>query len=112
MNLTQPFEDFVRAGLYLKGWSPRTPPVYRRAWASYTRFQQSQCKAPVQQSVSSNGATEREPESSLTRAQLEAWIISRREAGMKPAGINFYIRSLNSFCTWLKKKDTLASQSG
>ena len=41
----------------------------------------------------------------LTKAQLEAWVISRKDAGMSPAGINIYIRSLNSFFSWLKEED-------
>jgi hypothetical protein len=89
MNLDQLFEDFVRAGLYLKGWSPRTPPVYRRAWVSYTRFQQSlrgaQRAGIGPAAVSAHRADFGSPDI-LTKAQLEAWVISRREAGMRPAG--------------------------
>ena len=58
MDLKKLFEEFVQAGLYLRGWSPKTPIIYRRAWASFE--------------ASCAGVT------SLTKPALERWIVSRR----------------------------------
>jgi len=90
----QLFDQFLKNGLYFRGWSPKTVVVYERAWESFARFQQS-----LHESV-----TEKSEVTSLTKAQLEAWVISRKDAGMSPAGINIYIRSMNSFFSWLKEE--------
>src|SRR5687767_7983346 len=80
------FEKFVRHGVYIKGWSTRTPDVYRRAYAS------------LQQSLGDA------PEGVITRTQLQAWVIFMRERGLTPAGINIDIRSMNSYLTWLHEE--------
>lgn len=79
MNIQELFADYIKSGLYLRGWSPKTAVIYQRAFASF-------------------GAGE------LTKSNLEGWIISRRQAGMSPCGINIYIRAMNSFSAWLKEE--------
>jgi integrase/recombinase XerD len=91
MDLEKRFAEFLQAGLYLRGWSHKTPVIYRRAFAS---FQQSLGSEPVQ--------------GPIAKAQLEAWIVSRRQAGMSPAGVNIYIRAMNAFCSWLKENGYVA----
>ena len=39
------FENFLKNGLYFRGWSPKTVVVCRRGWASYARFQAACVKA-------------------------------------------------------------------
>ncbi len=85
MSLEKLFNDYINAGIYLKGWSPKTAIVYRRAFSS---FQQS---VPEVMSIP-------------TKAQLETWVVSRRKAGVTPAGINIYIRAMNALCSWLKEE--------
>jgi site-specific recombinase XerD len=92
------FEQFIQSGLYLRGWSVKTPIVYRRA---FTSFQQSLESAS---DVSETDAT------FLSKAQLEAWVVLRRQAGMSAAGINIYIRAMNSFCSWLKENGHVKEQ--
>jgi hypothetical protein len=40
------FEEFVRTGLYLRSWSPKTAKIYREAFQSFQRYQQSQRELP------------------------------------------------------------------
>jgi integrase/recombinase XerD len=94
MTLPELFSQYLRHGKYLKGWSPKTPVVYKTA---FTSFQQSL----VQSSLSGD---------LLTKAQLEAWIIRMRQKPLAPACINIYIRSINSFCAWLKEEGHLATE--
>ena len=35
MPLQDHFNDYIKAGLYLKGWSPKMAVVYRRAFSSF-----------------------------------------------------------------------------
>jgi site-specific recombinase XerD len=76
--MSELFELYIKSGLYLRGWSPKTAVIYRRAYVSFLKTNNE-----------------------FTKSGLEAWIISRREAGMSPCGINMYIRAMNSFSAWL-----------
>src|SRR4029450_8401445 len=69
-------EDFIRSGLYLKGWSANTVRTYQQCLALFDQI-------------------------ALTKAGLEQWVISLRERGLTPGGINVRIRSANSFLGWL-----------
>jgi integrase/recombinase XerD len=85
MSLQNLFDQYLKSGLYLRGWSPKTAVIYQRAFTSFQRSSPEQASA-------------------LTKATLEAWIIRRREAGMSPSGINMYIRAMNSFSAWMKEE--------
>jgi integrase/recombinase XerD len=102
MNLQKLFDQFIQSGLYLRNWSQKTPPIYRRAFAS---FQQSQ-----RHSLAS-GETERLDRAlgPLTKAQLEAWVVASRKVGMSPACCNIYIRAMNAFCSWLHEQGHLTT---
>ncbi len=71
------FEQFLQAGLYLRGWSPKTPIIYRRGFACYGR-------------------------PSLSQAALNEWVVQMRKGGRSAAGCNLYIRAMNAFCSWMK----------
>jgi integrase/recombinase XerD len=88
--MTDLFDKFIKTGLYLRGWSPKTSLIYKRA---FTSFQQSLGSEPVQ--------------GPIAKAQLEARVICLRQRGVSPAGVNIYIRSMNSFCSWLKEEGVL-----
>src|SRR5688500_17046459 len=89
MSLEKLFDSYLRAGIYLRGWSPKTAVVYRRAFTSF------------QQSLRIAGSEEL---GSATKAQLEAWVVGMRQRGMSPAGCNIYIRAMNAFGSWLKEE--------
>lgn len=102
------FEAFLKSGLYLRGWSTRTPVIYRRA---FTSFQQSLQLArgvgiePTQPDLeSSSPDLGTRP---LTKAHLEAWVVWMRERGRTPAGCNVYVRAMNAFCSYLVEQGVL-----
>lgn len=79
------FENFLKHGLYLRNWSVRTVRTYRQAWSSFHLSHPGEASCP-------------------TKAQLEAWVVSMRERGVSPAGCNMYIRTMNSYLSWLKEE--------
>jgi len=101
--LTQQFERFINAGVYLRGWSPKTASLYRQAFQCYLRFQQSQRDAGDSNPA---GATVTE-RCVITKAQLEAWLVWMRQSGRTPAGCNIYTCVFNSFCSWLNEQGVL-----
>jgi integrase/recombinase XerD len=89
MTLAKLFEQFLQAGIYLRGWSAKTPIIYRRAFAS---FEKAQGTVDLPNLAS----------------QLRPWIVARREAGASTTCINMYIRAMNAFCSWLKEEGYIA----
>jgi len=63
MDLPNLFEQFVQAGLYLRGWSQKTPAIYQRAFSSFR----------------SSGAT------TLGQKELQAWVVKQRQRGLSTA---------------------------
>ncbi len=98
MSLPELFEEYLKHGMYLRGWSEKTKIIYKRAFTSY---QKSLCSCPQD---GARGDAEAPVNSLLSKTHLEAWVISRREAGMSPSGINIYIRAMNAFSSWLKEE--------
>src|SRR5262245_16470913 len=72
-------EEFLRAGRYLRNWSPATLRTYRQGLGSLG-------------------------EELPTKASLTAWVIRLRERGLTPGGINMYARTVNSYLTWLHEE--------
>lgn len=72
-------EPFIRQGLYLRNWSPRTADIYRRAIDTLRDVP-------------------------LTKAGLADWLIALRAKGVSTGGVNLRIRSINSFLTWLHEE--------
>ena len=70
------FDDFIREKLYLKNLSAKTQKSYREA---FDRFKDAE----------------------FTKQGLNDVVIKLRENGLSPISCNIYIRSINSFLSWL-----------
>jgi site-specific recombinase XerD len=70
-------EQFLQHGLYLRNWSNTTIRTYRQGLACL--------------------GIERP-----TKADLEAWVVGMRQRGLTPGGCNMYIRTVNSYLSWLR----------
>lgn len=81
-------EQFLKSGLYLRAWSPKRVRTYRHAFSS------------LQQSLQSNRSPSVDG-SSPTKARLEAWVVWLKEKGVSSGGCNMYIRTVNSYLSWL-----------
>lgn len=100
MNLQDLFSEFLRHGLYLRNWSKRTVHTYQQG---FTSFQAAVAERPA--STLDGDVTGLLQNSDdglvLSKARLEAWVIWMRERGLTPGGVNMYLRTMNSFCSWL-----------
>lgn len=95
MSLDEPFESFIRNGLYLKGWSDKALIIGR--WQVSSRAFVSRNLHPL---IPVLYLTEpRIPP--LRRLGSETWVIWMRRKGLSPACINIYLRAMNAFCSWL-----------
>ncbi len=72
------FEQFLKDKIFLCNLSPRTIDSYRQAFAAFVKHK-----------------------GELSKTGLKNFVINMREAGLSPGGCNVYIRSINSFLTWL-----------
>jgi integrase/recombinase XerD len=82
-------DDFIKHGVYLRSWSPRTVRTYRQALAAFGLVLRD---API---------------SKLT---LDAFVIAQRQRGLTPGGINVYARTINSYLTWLHEEGHVADR--
>ena len=73
------FERFLQAGTYLRNWSPRNVRTYRQG-------------------------LNRLPSEIPTKAQLELWVVGMRQEGLTPGCVNMYVRTVNSYLSWLKEE--------
>lgn len=105
MDLHKLFGQFIQAGLYLRGWSPKTASLYQQAFLCFTRFQAAQrdsgAVAPADADLVVIAS------SPLTKSSLEAWVVWMRQQGRTPAGCNIYTCVFNSFCSWLNEQGLL-----
>ena len=76
------FDRFIDAGLYLKGWSPKTARTYHCAFVCFQKSGQP-----------------------LSKTGLELWVRWMREKGLTSGAVNVYIRSVNSLLTWLEEEE-------
>jgi integrase/recombinase XerD len=76
------FAEFIRERVYLHNVSPKTRSWYETAWKAFK--------------ASQSGSDE------LGRRQLQAFVVSLRERGVRPVSCNTYIKALNAFCGWLQ----------
>lgn len=81
------FERFLKEKEFLAGVSPKTIRSYRQAFNAYQKV------------LSGSGNVSRDDVP--TKDILKDFVIGMREAGLSPGGCNVYIRSMNSFLTWL-----------
>jgi site-specific recombinase XerD len=75
-----PLHDaFLKAGQFLRNWSPSTLRTYEQGLRSLGIEQPS-------------------------KIDLDQWVIRLRERGLTPGGVNMYVRSINSYLTWLHEE--------
>jgi site-specific recombinase XerD len=72
--------EFLKAGSYLRNWSPQTIETYKKGLDDFARTH-----------------------STLTKAELEKWVVEMRSRGMSPGGVNVHIRTMNSFLSYLRE---------
>jgi site-specific recombinase XerC len=85
MDIALAADDFIRHGTYLRNWSPRTVMTSRTGINA------------LRNAVGTD--------SELTKTDLHQFVISMRERGLTAGGCNMYIRTINSFLTWLHEDD-------
>ena len=79
-------EAFLKAGIYLRNWRPRTVSTYRQGLTC------------LYQTI---------PDPIPTKADLDGWVIAMRECGLTAGGCNMYIRTVNSFLSWMREEGQL-----
>lgn len=82
-------EDFIKTGLYLRNWSAGTIRTYRQGLRAL------------------QAAIGDEEVNTLTKPLLQSFIIVLKDRGLKPAGCNMYVRTVNSFLSWLNEEGSL-----
>jgi integrase/recombinase XerD len=85
------FERFLKEKTFLTGVSPKTIRSYRQAFNAYQRV------------LSGEDYGTSEEMKLPTKDTLKDFVIGMREAGLSPGACNVYIRSINSFLTWLEE---------
>jgi site-specific recombinase XerD len=111
------FEDFIKSGVYLRAWSPKTVRTYRQGLNAFEQsLRQAGSRLRDLTFDSSNASTcnsvsrasdtiepTRLPVSGghLTKTQLDAFVIWMRQKGLSAGGCNMYIRTVNSYLSWL-----------
>jgi integrase/recombinase XerD len=83
------FEQFIKDKIFLCNLSPKTIDSYRQAFNAYQRV------------LSGATGTTSKADEIPTKDTLKDFVIGMREAGLSPGACNVYIRSINSFLTWL-----------
>lgn len=90
MFLHELFAKFLKEKTFLVGISPKTVRSYKQAFNAYQRVLSSM----------------RTQANELpTKDTLKDFVIGMREAGLSPGACNVYIRSINSFLTWLRENN-------
>ena len=85
--LLELFEKFLKEKQFLANISPKTVRSYRQAFNAYQRV------------LRGSGHSGRDDVP--TKDALKDFVIGMRESGLSPGACNVYIRSINSFLTWL-----------
>ncbi len=79
--ITVPFADeFIKHGVYLRNWTARTVGTYRQGLAALDAVLRGE---------------------RISTAALQTFVITMRERGLTPGGINMYARTINSYLSWL-----------
>jgi integrase/recombinase XerD len=84
MKISDLAEEFYKHGHYMRNWSPRTIRTYRQGLNAL--------------SLSLNDCSD------LTKPDLQKFVVWMRDRGLTPGGCNMYIRTVNSFLTWLNEE--------
>jgi site-specific recombinase XerD len=94
------FKEFLWDKQYICNLSPKTLSSYQQAFNAYKRVMAGSLGIePSQRDLESHSPTLEHCHP--TKETLKDFVIGMREAGISPAGCNVYIRSINSFLTWL-----------
>jgi integrase/recombinase XerD len=91
------FATFLKEKQFLNGVSPKTIRSYRQAYNAYQRVLSKVGTSPLHNSCIPATSVEELP----TKDTLKDFVIGMRESGLSPGACNVYIRSINSFLTWL-----------
>jgi integrase/recombinase XerD len=78
--------QFIKDGVYLRGWSPRTVETYRFSLDAFAR------------SVDLANPSE------VSSQHLRQFVAAMRERNLTPGGCNLRIRSVNSYLSWLHEQ--------
>ncbi len=81
-------EAFIQHGIYLRNWSKTTVRTYRQGVTSL--------HAHIGEGLP-------------TKPSAEQWVMSLRQRGLTPGGVNMYVRSVNSYLSWLHEEGHLPS---
>ena len=87
MFLEELFTNFLKEKTFLTGVSPKTIRSYQQAFNAYQRVL--------------SAAGQFQPETTPTKDTLKGFVIGMRESGLSPGACNVYIRSVNSYLSWL-----------
>ena len=91
------FEDFIKSGIYLRNWSQKTVRTYRQGLNA------------LEQSLRQGGdSTNTAADEKLSKTQLDAFVIWMRQKGLSAGGCNMYIRTVNSYLSWLHEEEHIA----
>src|ERR1044072_4155192 len=98
------FEKFLKEKQFLCNISPKTIRSYRQAFTAFTKVVGEVGVEPTERAnlVCSTGSpAPLAVYSPLSNQTLKDFVIGMRESGLSPGACNVYIRSMNSFLTWL-----------
>src|ERR1044072_8612288 len=98
------FEKFLKEKQFLCNISPKTIRSYRQAFTAFTKVVGEVGVEPTERAnlgCSTGSPAPLAVYSPLSNQTLKDFVIGMREAGLSPGACNVYIRSINSFLTWL-----------
>ncbi len=85
------FQEFLKEKKYLQGVTRKTIVWYESSFKAYKRV------LGKSEAYDGRESTEALP----TKHTLTHFVIGLREQGLEPAGVNYYVRGMNVFLTWL-----------
>jgi site-specific recombinase XerC len=90
------FDDFIKSGIYLRSWSQKPVRTYKQGLSA---FQLSFGERHPLGAPSSD--------TPLAKSDFDAFVIWMRQRGLAPGGCNMYIRTVNSYLSWLHEEGVL-----
>jgi integrase/recombinase XerD len=84
------FDDFIKHGVYLRAWSLKTVRTYKQG---LNAFQLSLGERHPLDAPASDAP--------LAKTDLDTFVIWMRQKGLSAGGCNMYIRTVNSYLSWL-----------
>lgn len=96
------FDDFIKAGVYLRAWSKKTVRTYRQGLNAFQMAIGENLQGfhtGIEPATPCGAAP-----SGLTKAHLDTFVVSMRQRGLSAGGCNMYIRTVNSYLSWLHEE--------